>query len=81
VDLADIKQRLRSFICAELIRKPDYALGDNEPVITGGLIDSFSLVQVSVFIEEEFGVYIPDTDLTVADMDTLNLMAARIARE
>ena len=81
MDRAEIKKRLRDFICVELIRKPKYALGDDEPVITGGLIDSFSLVQISVFIEDEFGVYIPDTDLTVAKMDTLNQMATRIAQE
>jgi acyl carrier protein len=47
-------------------------------MISGGLIDSFSLAYVGVFIEEEFGVYIPDNDLTVSKMDTLNQMAARI---
>lgn len=81
MELETIKHGLRDFICAELLRKPDYALGDDEALITGGLIDSFSLVQIGVFIDDEFGVYIPDTDLTVANMDTLNRMAARIARE
>jgi acyl carrier protein len=55
-------------------------LDDNQPLITGGLIDSFSLVEISVFIDDKFGVYIPDTDLTVANMDTLNQMAARVAQ-
>jgi acyl carrier protein len=78
MDLPSTKQALREFICTELLRKPNYALRDDQPLITGGLIDSFSLVQVGVFIEEEFGVYVPDTDLTVAKMDTLNQMAARV---
>lgn len=80
MELATIKQRLRDFICVELLRKPDYALGDDDALITGGLVDSFSLVEIGVFIDDEFGVYLPDTDLTVANMDTLNLMAARIAK-
>lgn len=80
MDLPAVKQHLRDFICVELIRKPHYALSDDEPMISGGLIDSFSLVQIGVFIEDEFGVYIPDTELTVANMDTLNQMAARVAR-
>jgi acyl carrier protein len=78
MDSASIKQSLRTFICSELLRKPNYALRDDQPLITGGLIDSFSLVQVGLFIEEEFGVNVPDTDLTVAQMDTLNQMAARV---
>jgi acyl carrier protein len=78
MDLPSVKQTLREFICTELLRKPSYALGDDQPLITGGLIDSFSLVQVGVFIDDEFGVNVPDTDLTVAKMDTLNQMAARV---
>ena len=34
-------------------------------MISMGLIDSFSLAQVAVFVEEVFGVFLPDTDLTV----------------
>lgn len=76
-----IRKALRDFICTELLRKPDYTLDDNEPLITGGLIDSFSLAHIGVFIEDEFGVYIPDPDLTVTNMDTLNQMVDRIMLE
>lgn len=73
-----VKQKLREFICAELLRNPKYPLSEDQPLITGGLIDSFSLVQVGVFIDDEFGVNVPDTDLTVAKMDTLNQMVYRV---
>ena len=76
-----VKEEMRAFIRNELLGRPDYPLADDEPLITGGLIDSFSLALVGVFIETRFGVYIPDTDLTVANMDTLNQMADRILAE
>jgi acyl carrier protein len=72
--------RLRSFICTELLRDPAYPLGDDEPLISGGLIDSFSIAYVAVFIENAFGVYIPDVDLTVENMDTLRQIAETIRR-
>jgi len=37
------------------------------PLLTSGLIDSFSVAQIGVFVEVTFGVYIPDTDLTVGE--------------
>ncbi|HID50205.1 MAG TPA: acyl carrier protein, partial [Chromatiales bacterium] len=43
-------------------------------------MDSFSLAELGVYVEEEFDVYIPDSDLTVAKMDTLNQMTARVMR-
>lgn len=76
-----VRENLRTFIVKDLIRDPDYDLADDEGVVTGGLIDSFSLAQIGVFVEQAFGVYIPDPDLTVAKMDTLNQMVARILRD
>ncbi len=78
MDPAQVKEEMRTFIRNELLGRPDYPLADDEPLITGGLIDSFSLALVGVFIETAFGVYIPDTDLTVANLDTLNQMTACI---
>jgi acyl carrier protein len=74
----DIVEKLSQFIRSELLARPDYPLGRDQALITGGLIDSFSLAIIGVFIEQAFGVYIPDNDLTVAQMDTLDQMATRI---
>ncbi len=75
----EIKEQLKDFICRELLNNHNYPLTDEEPLITGGLIDSFSLAQVGVFVEQAFGVYIPDTDLTVEKMNTLKQMVERVA--
>ena len=81
MDDKTIRQKIRTFITRELIRDEDYDLADDEGIITGGLMDSFALAEFGVFVEDEFDVYIPDADLTVAKMDTLNQMAARILWE
>jgi acyl carrier protein len=66
---------IRNFLLTELIRNPRYKFGDDDKIITGGLIDSFDLVQVGLFIEERFGFRPDDIDLTVEKMDTVALMA------
>ncbi len=73
-----MRDELRSFITAELIRDLSYPLQDDENLITGGLVDSFSLVELQLFIERTFGVFIVDTDMTAANMDTLNLIVSHI---
>jgi acyl carrier protein len=73
-----IRGKLKRFICSELIRQPTYPLEDDELMITGGLIDSFCLAHLGVFIEVELGVYVPDSDLTVENMDTLGRIVARV---
>ena len=80
MDEQTIRARLRTFITHELIRDPGYHLRDDEGIITAGLMDSFALAELGVFVEDEFNVYIPDSDLTVSRMDTLDLMVARVQR-
>lgn len=77
----DIKEQLKIFICAEIIRNPSFRLEDDDPLITGGLVDSQSLVQIAVFLEEAFNVFLPDTDLNVDNMDTVEQIAARVMAE
>ena len=73
-----ITQQLVEFVRADLMERAEYPLRADEPLITSGLIDSFSLARVSVFIEESFGVYLPDTELTVENMDTVNAMVQSV---
>ena len=73
-----LREKLRSYIARELIRDESYIIGDDERIITDGLMDSFALAELAVYIENEFNVYIPDPDLTVAKMDTLNQIVARV---
>jgi len=78
--VAEILERLRVFICTDLMQHPDYPLRNDEALMSGGLIDSFSVAYIAVFIEQQFAVFIPDPELTVENMDTLDLIAARVLR-
>jgi acyl carrier protein len=70
--------KLREFITTELMRDPEYPLQDDEPLISGGLIDSFSLVELQLFIDQEFGIHIEDTELTTDTVDAVNDLVALI---
>ncbi|MBL8164282.1 MAG: acyl carrier protein [Anaerolineae bacterium] len=80
MDEASVRADLRAYITRELIRDEGYGLKDDEGIISGGLMDSFALAELGVYVEQAFGVYIPDPDLTVAKMDTLNQIVARVLR-
>jgi len=71
----ETRDLLRAFILKELVKNPKYKLGDEDKLITGGLIDSFSLVEVQLYIEKQFGFLPPDIDMTVQTMDTLKQIA------
>lgn len=80
MDESTVREELRAFITRELIRDAAYLLADDERIITSGMMDSFALARLGVFVEQAFDVYIPDPDLTVAMMDTLDQIVARVLR-
>jgi acyl carrier protein len=47
-------------------------------LISGGIIDSFSLVSLQLFIEKEFGKKIPAPKITAASFDTVKDMVSVI---
>jgi acyl carrier protein len=73
-----VREQLRHFIVNTMIKDPGYPLKDDEPLITGGLVDSFSLVELALFIEETFGARFADSELTANNMDTVNQIVANI---
>ncbi len=74
----EIETRLADYITKVVMRKPNYALNKNQALITGGLIDSFYLVDLAMFVEETFGVHIDDAELNADTFDTLAQLAALV---
>lgn len=80
MDETTVREKLRTYITHTLMRDEEYRLTDDEGIVTGGLMDSFALAELAVYVQTEFGVHIPDPELTVAKMDTLDQMVARVMR-
>jgi acyl carrier protein len=69
---------IRTYIQQEILKDPDRNLESDEPLISSGLIDSFSLVDIALFVEGEFGVRIDDSELTAEAFDSLEELTALI---
>ena len=70
--------RLHHFITAQLLNQPGLELAADTRLITTGLIDSFHRVDLALFVEEEYGVKIDDTELNGEVFDTLEQLEALI---
>ena len=69
---------LAAFIASKVLKQPNRAITADEPLISSGLIDSFSLMDVALYIEDTFGVRIEDTELNADTFDNLTQLAALI---
>jgi acyl carrier protein len=74
----EIVAKLEKQIVTELLKQPGRKLDPQEALISSGLIDSFSLVDLSLFVEDTWGVIIDDTELNADTFDTLDQLAALV---
>ena len=68
-------EKLADYIKTEIMKQPDRQIASDEALISGGLIDSFSLVDLALFVEESFNVVIDDTELNADTFDTSQQLA------
>jgi acyl carrier protein len=69
---------LEKFIATQILKQPNRKIAADEPLISRGLIDSFSLMDLALHIEDTFGVHIEDTELNADTFDNLNQLSALI---
>ena len=71
----DMIATLGQKVAAEILKEPNRKIRPDEPLISSGLIDSMSLVDVAILVEDTYGVHIDDTELTADTFDTLTQLA------
>jgi acyl carrier protein len=69
---------LEKFIATQILKQPNRKIAADEPLLSSGLIDSFSLMDLALHVEDTFGVRIEDTELNADTFDNLNQLSALI---
>ena len=75
---SEILPSLAKYIATEILKQPTRQLSPDDKLISNGLIDSFHLVDLALYIEDTFGVHVDDTELNADTFDTLAQLAALI---
>lgn len=76
--MPDVIPQLSTFIATSILKQPNRTIAPDEALISSGLIDSFSLMDVALFVEDTFGVRIEDTELNADTFDNLTQLASLI---
>ena len=71
----DIVSLLATYIATDILRKPARRPSPDEPLISSGILDSFSLIDLALFVEETFGVHLDTDELNRSVFDTLRELA------
>jgi acyl carrier protein len=70
--------RIRAIVQARMRRRKE--VGDDTPLVSGGLIDSMAIVDLILDLETAFGVTIPASEVQPDDFDTVRRIADTVTR-
>ena len=73
-------KQLISYILEKVIKRKGIEIGEDTPLISSGLIDSFALVEIFVELQSISRRKIPASKIQTKDMDTVRMMLASAER-
>ena len=77
----EVQQAIRDYVVKEYIEEgDDREVTATTPLISGGIVDSFSMVSLKRFLERKYDIKIPDADASPAAFDTVASIAALVER-
>lgn len=74
----EMKDVVLKYVRNEYLEDEDEELGYDTPLISGGIVDSFSMVSLKRFLENKYKISIPDDKATPEAFDSVNKIVALV---
>ncbi len=76
--MEDMKQVVLTYVKNEYLEDEEDQIGFDSPLISGGIVDSFSMVSLKRFLENKYKISIPDDKATPEAFDSVNKICALV---
>jgi acyl carrier protein len=73
--MTEHENALAEFVRNELLHGRKVALTSDADLLSAGIVDSLGILRLVAFIEERFGVKVPDEDVVFENFQSLQAMA------
>lgn len=77
----DIRKAVLDYVRREYLEEDDdRSIDENSPLISGGIVDSFSMVSLKRFLEKKYAIRIPDADASPDAFDSVNKIVVLVEK-
>ncbi len=73
-----LKDVILEYVSQEYLEDDSEPLNFDSPLISGGIVDSFSMVSLKRFLENKYKIQIPDDRATPEAFDTVTKIASLV---
>ncbi|HZY26564.1 MAG TPA: acyl carrier protein [Bacteroidales bacterium] len=74
----EMKVLVLNYVIKEYLEDEDKEISYDTPLISGGYIDSFSMISLLIFLENKFTIKIPPSKATPEAFDSVNKIVALV---
>ena len=74
-----IKDEIRNYIQKTIVQNDSMNIGNDTPLISGGIMDSISTLKLINFLEVKFNIEFQPHDVDRDNLDSINLIAEFVA--
>jgi len=74
----EMKDIVLDYVIEEYLEDEDEEISYDTPLISGGIVDSFSMVSLKRFLENKYNITIPDDQATPEAFDTVTKITVLI---
>ena len=78
--MSEHENALTEFVRNELLHGRKVALTDDADLLSAGIVDSLGILRLVAFIEERFGVKVPDEDVVFENFQSIRAMADYVSQ-
>jgi acyl carrier protein len=78
MSLEGLKDIVLNYVTKEYLEDDSETLTYDSPLISGGIVDSFSMVSLKRFLENKYAIQIPDDKATPEAFDSVNKIASLV---
>jgi acyl carrier protein len=76
-----MREKIVQYIYDEYVEDESMEIGDDTPLISSGLVDSFSMVSLKMFLEEEYDIRMTDEEASTEAFDTVSRIMELVQRK
>lgn len=76
----DRKTILMDYIKNEIMRNRNARLTEDEDLLSSGILDSLAILQLVAFIDEQFGIEVPDQDVVYENFNSIQSLTGYLAQ-
>jgi acyl carrier protein len=73
-----LKDVILQYVTKEYLEDDSEPLNFDTPLISGGIVDSFSMISLKRFLENRYNIQIPDEKATPEAFDSVNKIAVLV---